>query len=148
MSKVFPAFITFGVAVALATSQAFGGPPASPGVSASSAHSGVRSAGTRSHHHNLRNSGAFFSGAGGWFWGPSGPSNSQPNVNVTETITGGPSYTCTLDIPWDWPHRCPPIFSAEAPPPPLVRYERGCPAQTVTVPGADGKDQTVSVVRC
>jgi hypothetical protein len=24
----------------------------------------------------------------------------------------------------------------------------GCPAQTVTVPGADGKDQTVTVVRC
>jgi hypothetical protein len=24
----------------------------------------------------------------------------------------------------------------------------GCPAQTVTVPGKDGKDQTVSLVRC
>jgi hypothetical protein len=24
----------------------------------------------------------------------------------------------------------------------------GCPAQTVTVPGDDGKDQTVAIVRC
>jgi hypothetical protein len=27
-------------------------------------------------------------------------------------------------------------------------YELGCPAQTVTVPGADGKDQTINIVRC
>jgi hypothetical protein len=29
-----------------------------------------------------------------------------------------------------------------------VPYELGCPARSVTVPGADGKDQTINIVRC
>jgi len=29
-----------------------------------------------------------------------------------------------------------------------VPYELGCPAQAVTVLGTDGKDQTISIVRC
>ena len=33
----------------------------------------------------------------------------------------------------------------EAPP---VPYELGCPSRAVTVPGADGKDQTITIVRC
>jgi hypothetical protein len=75
----------------------------------------------------------------------------QPNVDVRQTITGGPSYTCTLDIPGDWAHRCPPsLFASPPEPPPLppAPYELGCPAQTVRVPGADGKDQTINILRC
>jgi hypothetical protein len=145
-----PAFITsLCVAIVLASGQAFGGPQAAPpgGVAA---HPGGHPPAARAPHHNGRNIGAFFPATGGWFWGPSGPAN-NPNVNVTQSITGGPSYTCSLDIPGDWAHRCPPTLFASPPeplPPPHVPYELGCPAQRVTVPGADGKDQTVSIVRC
>jgi hypothetical protein len=38
--------------------------------------------------------------------------------------------------------------SAPQPPSPPMAYAPGCARQTVTVPGADGKDQTVNVVRC
>jgi hypothetical protein len=159
MSKLSTAFITtfgttFGLAIALAAGQALAASVGAPGASAPSvraAHSGSHPSVMRSPHRNGRHRGAFFPTTGGWYWGPSEPSNGEPNVGVTETVVGGPSYTCTLDIPWDWPHRCPPSLFAsppEPPPPPIIPYERGCPAQSVTVPGADGKDQTITIVRC
>ena len=57
-------------------------------------------------------------------------------------------FTCTYDIPWDWAHRCPLI--ANPPEPPLAPAARApnCAPQTVTVPGSDGKDQTITMVRC
>lgn len=150
MNKASRAFMTsLGVTIALAASQAFGAPPAPSGGGAASAHSGARPS-VAPHHHG-RNARGFFSSPGGWYWSPSAPSNGQPNVDVRQIITGGPSYTCTLDIPGDWAHRCPPSLFAsppEPPPPPPVPYELGCPAQSVTVPGADGKDQTIKIVRC
>jgi hypothetical protein len=58
-------------------------------------------------------------------------------------------YTCTLDIPWDWVHRCPPLGPPKAPSVPVViPYAPPCPAQTVTVPGRYGGERTVSIVRC
>jgi|SRR5262245_43687 len=140
-SRVYTAFITFlGVAITLASNQAFGqlsaaapsGPPAMPSA-----------------RHNVaphRNIGTFFPAAGGVF---GGPFNSQPNLNldVRQTITDG-IYTCTYDIPWDWVHRCPPIVSAPVPPPPPVVLAPGCRPQAVTAPGPDGKDQTITMVRC
>ena len=59
-----------------------------------------------------------------------------------------PSFTCTYDIPWDWAHRCPPI--PNPPEPPLAPAARAlsCVPQSVTVPGAGGKDQTITMVRC
>jgi hypothetical protein len=150
MNKACMAFITsLGVTIAVASSQALGAPPAASGGGAASAHSGGRP--SIAPHHNGRNARGLFPSTGGWYWWPSGPSNSQPNVDVRQIITGGPSYTCTLDIPGDWAHRCPPSLFAsppEPPPPPPVPYELGCPAQTMTVPGADGKDQTINIVRC
>ena len=150
MNKANTAFITFlGVTIAVAASQALGAPLAAPAGSSASAHSGAHP--SVAPRHNGRNQRGFFNSTGGWYWWPSGPSNSQPNVDVGPTITGGPSYTCTLDVPGDWAHRCPPSLFASPPepsPPPAVPYELGCPAQTVTVPGADGKDQTINIVRC
>src|SRR5262245_48206903 len=148
MSKVQTAFITsLSVAVALASNQAFAAPTAAPAGGSASVRSGSPPTNTRPSHHNGRHTGAFFP----WFWSPSGPSNAQPNIDVMQSITGGPSYTCTLDLPWDWAHRCPPSFFASPPaplPPPPVPYEPGCPAKTMTINGADGKDQTISIVRC
>lgn len=68
---------------------------------------------------------------------------------VVDTAPDTGRYTCTLDIPWDWVHRCPPLGPSRTPPPPVaVPYSPPCPAQTVTVPGRYGQERTVSIVRC
>jgi hypothetical protein len=88
-----------------------------------------------------------------------GPYGDQFNGEVAPPISGpiGPTsndinYTYKQDIPWDWAHRFPPgYFGSPAQPSssaPAMAYVPGCARQTVTVPGADGKDQTVNVVRC
>jgi hypothetical protein len=59
-----------------------------------------------------------------------------------------PHYTCTYDIPWDWVHRCPPVVAFPEPPSGPVVSGSSCVSQAVTVPGPDGKDQTVNMVRC
>jgi hypothetical protein len=146
MRQVCATFIaSLSVAFILASNQAFGqlraaAPNGSPPSTHSSGHHGAL--------HHRRNIGTFFPAVGGFF---GGPFNGQPNVNldVRQTITDG-IYTCTYDIPWDWVHRCPPSFFASppVPPPPPVAFRPGCSGQTVTVPGADGKDQTVNMLRC
>jgi hypothetical protein len=150
MYKVYAAFLmSLGIALALASDQAFGGPKG--GVSASP-HSAFHRSFARSHHFR-RHRGAFF--PGDFFWGGdfSGPYD-QPYADVAPPISGPTSndtnYTCKFDFPWDWAHRCPPSFFASTPQPssPPMAYVPGCARQTVTVPGADGKDQTVNVVRC
>jgi hypothetical protein len=76
-----------------------------------------------------------------------GPANGKSGV----VISGSDAYTCTLDIPIDWAQRCPPIRSSEPAFAPLVTpyvREPACPAQTVTVPMSDGKEQTITIVRC
>ena len=151
MYKVYAAFLmSLGIALALASSQAFGGPKG--GVSASP-HSTFHRSFARSHHLGRRR-GDFF--PGDFFWGGdffSGPFD-QPYADVAPPISGPISndtnYTCKLNFPWDWAHRCPPssFESAPQPPSPPMAYVPGCAKQIVTVPGADGKDQTVNVVRC
>jgi hypothetical protein len=146
MRQVCATFIaSLSVAFILTSNQAFGQRAAHGGGSASTHSSGHRGA---MHHHNRRNIGTVFPAVGGFF---GGPFNSQPNLNldVRQTITDG-IYTCTYDIPWDWVHRCPPSFFAgpPVPPTPPVALRPGCAGQTVTVPGADGKDQTVNMLRC
>jgi hypothetical protein len=155
ISKVRAALVTsLGVALAFASSQALA--QGAPGVRPAPIHSTVRSA--VAHHHHIgrndnhrigRDVGTFF--PGGFFWGSS---NMQPNVEVAQPlsapITGDIHYTYKYDVPWDWAHRYPPSFFASPPEPPAppMAYRSGCPAQAVTVPGADGKDQTITVVRC
>jgi hypothetical protein len=163
MYKVCAVFITsLSVALTLTSNQAFAQSGvqrgARGGVSAST-HSVFRSHHLHNQHvlHNRRNAffqrnrrNAFFPGTGGFFWEPS---NAVPNVEVTQPI--GPlsndfTYTYKYDVPWDWAHRYPPSFfeSPPEPPAPPVFYRPGCAAQTVTAPGADGKDQTITMVRC
>ena len=59
-----------------------------------------------------------------------------------------PGFTCTYDIPWDWAHRCPPIPTPPEPPLAPAARAPSCVPQNVTVPGSDGKDQTITMVRC
>src|SRR5664280_784056 len=64
---------------------------------------------------------------------------------ASSAVSGYFHYTYTYDVPWDAVHRYPPVVS---PSEPVVRpYVPGCPAQTVTVPMGDGKEQTVTIVR-
>ena len=152
MYKVYAAFLmSLGLALALVSDQAFGGPRG--GVSASP-HSSFHRSFARFHHLGRRR-GDFF--PGDFFWG--GPYGDQLNGDVVPPISGpiGPAsndinYTYKQDIPWDWAHRFPPgYFGSPAQPSssaPAMAYVPGCARQTVTVPGADGKDQTVNVVRC
>ena len=147
--KMYAAFIaSLGVALTLASSESFGrSGAASDGRSASTHSISHRSVARSLHHHHGRNTGAFWPAAGGFFYNPP---NGEPNVDITQPQSGDVHYTCTYDIPWDWAHRCPPFVSPSEPPSaPVVRaYVPSCPAQTVTVPMGDGKEQTVSIVRC
>jgi hypothetical protein len=79
-----------------------------------------------------------------------GPTNGERGVVVTAPRSGDANYTCSLNIPWDWPHRCPPLVSPSEPAFDAVisPHVPGCPTQTVKVPMADGKEQTVTIVRC
>jgi hypothetical protein len=158
MYKLYAAFLmSLGIALALASDQAFGGPKG--GVSASP-HSTFHRSFARFHHFGRRR-GDFF--PGGVFWGGpfddfSGPYGDQFNGAVAPPISGpitaptSNDYTYKQDIPWDWAHRFPPGYfgspAQPSSPAPAMAYVPGCAKQTVTVPGADGKDQTVNVVRC
>ena len=150
MYKVYAAFIVYlGVALTLACNQAFGGSGVAHVGVAASTHPTFRPSVTRlPNHHNRRNIGTFFPAAGGFFW--DGQPSAEVQLPLAGPISNDINYTYKFDVPWDWAHRYPPSFFASppGPPSPPVAYVPGCPAQTVTVPGADGKDQTVTMVRC
>ncbi|WP_371126093.1 hypothetical protein [Bradyrhizobium sp.] len=93
-------------------------------------------------HHRRSHPGAFWPAAGGYYYGP--PSHSEPlAADVNQSITGDIRYTYTQDVPWDWPHRFPPMVAPSDRP-----YVQSCPAETVTVPGRNGKERTVNIMRC
>ena len=82
-------------------------------------------------------------------FGSNQASASEPGVVVRAPRSGDVQYTCSLNIPWDWPHRCPPIVSPEPALDTVIRpHATRCPAQTVKIPMADGKERTVTIVRC
>jgi hypothetical protein len=118
------------------------------GTSETSARGGFTSAHSVSHrsiagsfrHHRRNNQGTFWPGAGDGFYGPS---NGEPVAGVTQPTSGDIRYTQTYDVPWDWAHRFPPNVAPSDRP-----YVPSCTAQTATVPGYDGKEQTVSITRC
>jgi hypothetical protein len=72
-----------------------------------------------------------------------GPSGGEAVTEVPTPLSNDVRYTYSYDVPWDWAHRYPPnvVPSDRA-------YVTQCPAETVTVPGAGGKDHTVNIVRC
>ena len=152
MYKVRAASVmSISVALALASSQAFGQSGAPQAGRHASIHSISHPSVIRSPNHRIRrNVGAFFPTTGAFFLGPS---NVVPNAEVAQPVgpvSGDFNYTYKYDVPWDWAHRYPPSFFASPPglPAPPVNYQPGCAAQTITVPGADGKDQSISMVRC
>ena len=73
----------------------------------------------------------------------SGPTPSEPLVDLTQPVPSDIRNSQAYDIPWDWAHRYPPFVTPGDKP-----YVPSCPAETVTVPGHDGKEQTVNIMRC
>ena len=90
-----------------------------------------------------------FGGIGpyGAIGGPNGGLSAGPFSGLYVDVYR-PGFTCTYDIPWDWAHRCPPIPTPPEPPLAPAARAPSCVPQNVTVPGSDGKDQTITMVRC
>ena len=144
--RMYGAFIASvsAVALMLAADEAFADSRGAPGAGFRSAHAMARPSVGHSFRHNRR----FFGGFNGAFWPGDlsyGPSNGEPVGGYAQPITGDIHYstTCTYDIPWDWAHRCPPMVA-----PSDRAYAPSCPAETVTVRGRDGEEQTVNITRC
>jgi hypothetical protein len=133
--RMYGAFVAFlsAAALALPVNETLARPAGAHAGGAAAAHSGAR---LQQH----RRGGGFWPGGGGFFYGPS---SDEPLANVTPPASGDVHYTYTYDVPWDWAHRYPPNVT-----PSDRAYVPECPTQTVTVPGAGGREQTVNIVRC
>jgi hypothetical protein len=143
MYRMTRAFIaSLGViAMTLAASETFAASGPAHGGGSGPRHPAFRPLASRSLHHHGRNAaGVFWPGDGGYY---DGSSTGDPEVALTQPGSGDIHHTYTYDVPWDWAHRYPPAVA-----PSDRAYIPECPAQTVTVPGADGSQQTVNIVRC
>jgi hypothetical protein len=129
------------VALMLAANETFARSGAAHGGGFTSTHSISHPPVAQSlRHHRRNNAGTLWPAEGGFFYGPS---NGEPMVDVAQPTSGDTHSTYTYDVPWDWVHRYPPAVTPSERP-----YVPSCPAETVTVPGHDGKEQTVRVMRC
>jgi hypothetical protein len=138
--------ITCSVAFTLASNETFGASVGEHGERSASTHSTFhRSVAQWQHHRRRSHTAGLLPAVGGYYYGPP---NGEPDVVIREQKIYDDHYTCTLDMPWDWVHRCP--SPSERPPTPVVAVPSvpGCAAQRVTVPMGDGKEQTVIINRC
>lgn len=143
--KMYAAFIaSLSLVLTYAADETFAQSAGGHGGSAASTQSVVHhSVGRSMLRNNKTNAATFWPGTGGFFYGaPTG----EVRVDNTQPISGDIHYTYTYDVPWDAVHRYPnPIVPSEL----IVRpYVPGCPAEAVTIPMADGKEQTINIVRC
>ena len=128
------------VSLLLAANEASARPATAHGAGFTPTHSISRPHLAQSLRHRGRNHvGAFWPGVGGFYDGPDG----APMVDATQPASGDVHYTYTRDVPWDWAHRYPPAVAPSDRP-----YVSSCPAESVTVPGRDGKDQVINITRC
>jgi hypothetical protein len=139
--RVYPALIAFlsAIAVLLAATETFARSGSASHRAFASARSGSHSPFARPpFHHRRNNTGTVWPAVEDGFYGPSGV---EPTTDVTQPSPGDVHYT--YDIPWDWAHRYPPIVT-----PSERAYVPSCPTAVVTVPGRDGRSQTVNVTQC
>jgi hypothetical protein len=136
------------VALMLAADPALARPGAAARGGSASTHSvshrsvafrSLRHQSFRNHRRDRDNVGGFWPGEG--FFNE--PSSGEPIAGATQPTSGDIHYTNTYDVPWDWAHRYPPAVAPSDRP-----YVPGCHAETVTVPGRDGEEQTINVMRC
>jgi hypothetical protein len=112
---------------------------AGPRVGVASTHSLPRAPGVG--HHRRGHPGAFW--PGGYAYGPSSYDEPPMAADVNQTIKGDIRYTYTQDVPWDWVHRFPPMVAPSDRP-----YVQSCNSEAVTVPGRNGTERTVNIMRC
>jgi hypothetical protein len=130
------------VALVLAGDEALAGSQAGPRATPAAAHSMSHRSFARSFRHHRRNDAGFFWPGDGFY--DDEPSGGEPGADIPPPASGGDvHYTYKYDVPWDWAHRYPPSVTPSDRP-----YVPSCPAENVTVPGHDGKEQTVSITRC
>ena len=87
--------------------------------------------------------GAFLPATGAYSYGPSPYGEPPVAADVNQTIKGDIRHTHTQDVPWDWPHRFPPMVAPSDRP-----YVQSCNSEAVTVPGRNGTERTVNIMRC
>lgn len=137
--KMYAAFIAaLGVALTLVSNETFARSASRGGFT--STHSISHPSVAHSLRHHRRNNAVIFWPSAGDFYGPS---NGEPTADVTQPMSRDIHYTYTYDVPWDWAHRYPSAVTPSERP-----YVPSCPAETVTVLGQGGKEQTVSIMRC
>jgi len=125
----------------LAASEASARSGGAPRGAFASTHSMSRpSVGPSFRHHRRNNVGAFWPAVGDFGYGPS---TGEPPGNAGQPASGDSHYTYTYDVPWDWAHRYPPNVTPSDRP-----YVPSCSAETVTVPGRYGGEQTLNITRC
>jgi hypothetical protein len=136
------------VALMLAANATFARSGAAVGGASVAAHPMFRPSVARPFgHHRGRRLGGFWSD-GGFFYDPSygesyGGPLGGPLGEVGQPPSGDVHYTYTNDVPWDWVHRFPPqVVPSDRP------YVPSCPEETVTVPGRNGEEQTINIMRC
>jgi hypothetical protein len=128
------------IALILAANESFGGTGTAHVGGSASRHSTFHKSALRSlRHHRRIDAEAFWPATGDFYE----PSTGEPAVDGTHPTKGDIHYSYTHDVPWDWAHRYPPAVT-----PSERAYVPECPAQTVTVLGANGREQTVNIVRC
>lgn len=141
--RMYGAFIASLSVVALlfGANETFARPGASSHGGMASTHStSHRSAAHSFRHHRRNNNGIFWPAIGDFYYGPP---NGEPMVDLAQPIPGDIRDTQAYAVPWDWAHRYPPIVTPSERP-----YVPNCPTETVTVPGHNGGEQTVNVMRC
>jgi hypothetical protein len=94
----------------------------------------------RRNNNNLNNNGFFAAWPDDY---PNGSTPGVPPVDLTQPLPSDIRNSQAYDIPWDWAHRYPPIVTPGEKP-----YVPSCPSETVNVPGHNGNEQTVNIMRC
>ncbi len=137
MQKAFIASLG-ALALTFAASETFAQSGGAPGAGAAAARAMPLAAA-----HAFRQHRRHFIGpaVGGFYDGPDG----APLVDAAplQPASSDVRYSYTYDVPWDWAHRYPPnVVPSDRP------YVSSCGAETVTVPGRGGREQTVNITRC
>jgi hypothetical protein len=139
---MYKAFIASLGAVALtfAASETFARTGGAHGAGVAAARAIAHPAAARAFRQHRRN---FIGPAvGGVFYGPDGAPVVDA-IDATQPPSNDVRYTYIDDVPWDWAHRFPPNVAPSDRP-----YVSNCAAETVTVPGRNGTEQTVNITRC
>jgi hypothetical protein len=125
-------------ALMLAANETFARSGSAPRGAFASTHPMPHPSGAHAFRHHRRSGVPFWPAAGGFVDGPSG----EPIVDTAQPVSGNLHYTYSYDVPWDWTHRYPLTLPSDRP------YVPSCGSEPVTVPGRNGSEHTVNVMRC